>query len=89
MTLELNMVYYNIQLNEDASNLCTIIIQWIKYCYYRIQMGVSNSSDIFHLKIKHLFQVFQFIFASIDDFLILINIDCKYHVHKLELTLSR
>ena len=58
MLLDLNTLYYNIQLTEDASNLFTIILQWIKYCYKRIPMGVSNSSDIFQLKIKKLFQVF-------------------------------
>ena len=28
--LDLNMVYYHIQINEDAINLCTIIFPWGK-----------------------------------------------------------
>ena len=28
-SLDLNMVYYHIRLRENASNLCTIIIQWV------------------------------------------------------------
>ena len=47
MSLDLNMVCYNILLIEDKSNLYMIILQWIKYHYKRLPIGVSNSPDIF------------------------------------------
>ena len=49
-SLDLSMVYYNIQLINNTSNLCTIIPPRGKYCYKHIQMGVSNSPDILQQK---------------------------------------
>ena len=46
-SLYLNVGYYHTQLSENASNLCTIILPWIKYCYKRLPMGVATSPDIF------------------------------------------
>ena len=46
MSLDLNMVYYNIPLAEVESNLCTIIIPWEKICYKCIPIGVSNPPEI-------------------------------------------
>ena len=37
-SLDLNMGYYHIQLSENASNLCTTILPWGKYCYNRLPM---------------------------------------------------
>ena len=31
-SLDLNMGYYHIQLSKNASNLCEIILPWVKYC---------------------------------------------------------
>ena len=36
MSLEPNMGYYHIRLNEEESNLCTIILTWGKYRYKRL-----------------------------------------------------
>ena len=57
-SLDLNMVYYHIQVTEDASNLCTVILSWIKYRYKRLPMGVSNSPENFQQKMNYLFQGF-------------------------------
>ena len=46
MLLDLNMVYYHIQLSENISNLCTIILPWENYRYKLLLMGVDNYSDI-------------------------------------------
>ena len=53
-----NMGYYHIQLRENASNLCTIILLWMKYNYKRLTMGISNSPDIFQQKINDLLHGF-------------------------------
>ena len=42
MSLDLNMGYYHIRLSKNESKLCTIILQWGKYRYNRIPMGVAN-----------------------------------------------
>ena len=35
-TLDLNMGYYTIRLDPDASKICTIILPWGKYSYLRL-----------------------------------------------------
>ena len=62
-SLDLNMGYYHIQLSENASKLCTIIIPWGKYWYKRLPMGVANSLDIFQHKMNDLFNGLEFICA--------------------------
>ena len=57
-SLDLNMGYYNIPLSENASNLCAIILPWVKYWYKNLPMGVANSTDIFQHKMNDLFHGF-------------------------------
>ena len=52
-------------------------------------MGVSNYLDIFQQKINDLFHGFEFIFAYIDDLLVLTKLYLTYHVQKLELMLNK
>ena len=46
--LDLNMGYYTIRLDPDASKICTIIFPWGKYSYQRLPMGIAGSPDIFN-----------------------------------------
>jgi hypothetical protein len=48
--LDLNMGYYTIRLDPDASKICTIIFPWGKYSYKRLPMGIAGSPDIFPRK---------------------------------------
>ncbi len=48
--LDLNMGYYTIRLDPDASKICTIIFPWGKYSYKRLPMGIAGSPDIFQAK---------------------------------------
>ena len=77
------MGYYHIRLSEKASNLCMIILPWVKYQYKRLTMGVVNSLDIFQQKMNDLFHGFEFICAYIDDLSILTKGDWIDHVQKL------
>ena len=45
--LDLNMGYYTISLDPDASKICTIIFPWGKYSYLWLPMGIAGSSNIF------------------------------------------
>ena len=75
MLLDLNMGYYHILLIKNASNLCTIILPWVNYCYKHQTMGVANSQDIFQQKMNDLFRGFEFIRAYIHDILVLTKIE--------------
>jgi hypothetical protein len=43
--LDLNMGYYTIRFNPDASKICTIIFPWGKYSYKRLPMGIAGSGS--------------------------------------------
>ena len=47
---DLTVGYYHIQTRKNASNLCTIIFPWGKYCYKPLPMGVENSPEISNRK---------------------------------------
>ena len=57
-SLDLNFGYYHIQLSKNKSNLCMIIIPWLKYRYKRLPTRVANSQDIFQPKMNDLFNEF-------------------------------
>eukprot|EP00804_Cyclotella_cryptica_P021314 CCRYP_001570-RA/>CCRYP_001570-RA protein AED:0.41 eAED:0.41 QI:0/0/0/0.75/0/0/4/0/315 len=41
-TLDLSMGYYNIRLDPDSFNICTLIFPWGKYSYLRLPMGITG-----------------------------------------------
>ncbi len=54
--LDLNMGYYTIRLDPDASKICTIIFPWGKYSYKRLPMGIAGSPDIFQAEMMKLME---------------------------------
>ena len=46
-SLDLSMGYYHIQLSENASTLCMVILQWVKHRCKLLTMVVANSQEIF------------------------------------------
>jgi hypothetical protein len=54
--LDLNMGYYTIRLDPDASKICTIILPWRKYSYKRLPMGIAGSPDIFQGQMSELME---------------------------------
>ena len=48
--LDLNMGYYILCLDLATLELCTIILPWGKYSYFRLPLGVSTTPDIFQAK---------------------------------------
>ena len=72
-SLYLNIGCYHIRVSNNASNLSTTILPWVKYCYKQLLMGIVNSPDIFQQKNNDLFHGFEFIRAYIDEFLVFKN----------------
>eukprot|EP00804_Cyclotella_cryptica_P001444 CCRYP_003683-RA/>CCRYP_003683-RA protein AED:0.46 eAED:-0.12 QI:0/-1/0/1/-1/0/1/0/330 len=87
--LDLNMGYYTIRLDPDASKICTIIFPWGKYSYLRLPMGIAGSPDIFQSKMTELMSTLEFVRAYIDDLLCITKGTLEDHLAKLELVLSR
>ena len=83
-SLDLNMGYYTIKLTPGASNLCTIVLPWGKYCYKRLPMGVAGSPDIFQEKMTSLMAGLEFVRTYLDDLLIITKESFEDHFKKLE-----
>jgi hypothetical protein len=59
--LDLNMGYYTIKLDPDASKICTTIFPWGKYSYKQLTMGIAGSPDIFQGKMLELIKSLEYV----------------------------
>ncbi len=59
--LDLNMGYYTIRLDPQASEMCTIIFPWGKYSYLRFPMGFAGSADIFQGEMGNLMASLEYV----------------------------
>ncbi len=82
--LDLNMGYYTIRLDPDASKICIIILPWGKYSYLRLPMGVACSPDIFRAKMSELMGTLEFVGTYIDDLLCITKGSLDDHLSKLK-----
>ncbi len=67
--LDLNMGYYTIRLDPDASKIWTIIFPWGKYSYKQLPMGIADSPDIFQGKMSELMESLEYVWAYLYDLL--------------------
>ena len=79
------MGYYHICLTPESSSYCTVIFPCGKYEYLRLPMGLCNSPDIFQEKMGELFYDLEYVWAYIDDLLVITNEgDYETHLQQLE-----
>jgi hypothetical protein len=82
--LDLNMSYYTIRLDPDASKICTIIFPWGKYSYKKLPMGIAGSPDIFQGKMLELMESMEYVRDYLDDLLCISKLSLEDHLEKLE-----
>jgi hypothetical protein len=82
--LDLNMGYYTIRLDPDASKICTIIFPWGKYSYKWLPMSIAGSLGIFQIKMPDLMESLEFVQAYLDDLLCISKGSLEDHLEKLE-----
>jgi hypothetical protein len=87
--LDLNMGYYAIRLDPDASKICTIIFPWGKCSYKQLPMGIANSPDIFQGKMSELMDSLEYVQAYLDDFLCISRNSLEDHLQKLHKVLRQ
>ena len=87
--LDLNMGYYTIRLDPDASRICTIIFPWGKYSYKRLLMGIAGSPDIFQAKMSELMIDLEFVRTYLDDLLTITKSNLSDHLDKLRKVFTR
>ena len=81
--LDLNMGYYTIRLDPNASRICTIIFPRGKYSYKRLPMGIAGSPDIFQAKMAELMMTLEYVKTYLDDLLTISKGTLKDHLEKL------
>jgi hypothetical protein len=82
--LDLNMGYYTIRVDPDASKICTIIFSWGKYSYEHLPMGIAGSPDIFQGKMSEPMESLEYVQAYLDDLLCISRSSLQDHLKKLE-----
>jgi hypothetical protein len=88
-TLDLNMAYYTIRLDPDASKICIIVFPWGKYSYKRLPMGIAASPNIFQEKMSELMESLKYVSVYLDDLLCISKLSPEDHLEKLEEVLRR
>jgi hypothetical protein len=82
--LDLNMGYYTIRLDPDASKICTIIFPWGKYSYKQLPIGIAGSPDIFQGKMSELMESLDYVHAYLDDLLCISRSSLEDNLETLE-----
>ena len=88
-TLDLNMGYYTIKLDDPSKQICTIVTPWGKYSYKRLPMGLSCAPDIFQHEMSNLMQEFDWVRTYLDDLLVLSSKSFEDHLNKVELVFKK
>ncbi len=78
--LDLNMGYYTIRLDPDASKICTIIFPWGKYFYKRLPKGIAGCPDIFQEKMLEPMETLEYVRAYFDDLLCISKLSLEDHL---------
>ena len=87
--LDLNMDYYTIRLDPDASKIYTIIFPLGKYSYLRLLMGIAGSPDIFQAKMSELMVALEFVRTYLGDLLCITKASLDDHLHHARLVFTR
>jgi hypothetical protein len=86
---DLNMGYYTIKLDPDASKICTIIFPWEKCSYKQLPMGIVGSPDIFLWKMSELMESLEYVQAYLDNLLCISRNSLEDHLKKLDKVLRQ
>jgi hypothetical protein len=88
-TIDLNMGYYSMTLDEDAQALCVISLPWGLYQYTNLPQGVKVATDIFQERMGALFLVMGIVVVFMDDIIIFGYADFDAHSLDVEEVLRR
>ena len=81
---DLNMVYYTIDISPQSCNLTTIVIEFGKFRYNRVPMGMYNSVYIFKYKLYDLLGDIEEVKTYIDNILLLGKGSFYQHIDQLK-----
>ena len=70
-TIDLNMVYYAMGLNDFSKKLCVISLSWGRYRYNTLPMGLLVTTDVFQEATGGLFLDLESMIIYIDGIIVL------------------
>jgi len=70
-TIDLNMGYYSMPLEENAKKLCVISLPWGLYQYEVLPQGIKPATDIFQQRMNALYHDMNTVDTFLDDTMIL------------------
>ena len=86
--LDISMQCYTFELDEESSDLCTIVTPYGKFRYKRLPMGIKQSPDIAQEIMEDIFRDLQPVDVFIDDVGVF-NDSWSQHMQTLDTVLQR
>ena len=83
MALDVNMDYYTIRLDPDASKICISVYPCGKHAQLWLSMGVAGSRLTFPSKMSELMETLEFVRMYIDDLVCITKGTLEDHRYKL------
>jgi hypothetical protein len=83
-TIDLNMGYYSMALDDEAKALCVISLPWGLYQYNVLPQGVKVTSNIFQECMGALFLDMVAVICYMDDIIIIGHKDFIAHLRDIE-----
>ena len=71
MTIDLNMGYYSMAMDEKSKYLCVTCLPWGLYRYKMLPMGIKVATDVFQSAMANLFCDLEGVIVYIDDILVI------------------
>jgi hypothetical protein len=70
-TIDFNMGYYSMPLDEEAKKLCVISLPWGLYQYQVLPQGIKPATDIFQARMNALYYDMNSVATFLDDIMAL------------------
>ena len=83
ITLDLNIVYYTIEILPECRNIITIVTEFGKFRYNRFPVVLWYSSEIFQAKVYYLIGEIEGGGGYIDDILVIRKLSPSQHIDYL------
>ena len=85
----LNIGYYTIRLDLEASKIYTFILPWSRYSYERLPMGITGSPDIFQENMLDLTRQLESVCTYLDNLIVFSGSNFSDHLEKLTMVLTK
>ena len=83
------MGHYHMILKPGEIYLCTTILNWSEFKYYRILIVISVYPDILQEKVSLILKSFNILRAYLDCIMVISKGDCYYHLDKILKTIQK